>query len=225
MSSGISNRSRWLLRFIPNVLSSFDLLLLNQRSEHPARRDHSSPQNCRYAAPGMHRSPDPPQPRTSTIVVRGPVQGSAPPERTRGPVERSSYAPPGAEVSRVEDLVLPEIAGRRSLQSGREGDAFDLPPDERILQIVCQPVRRRRKQYGQRPSGVRVDLTPAIVIDKRHRLPRLSTGLEALVERTGVGRQHDAVHPHPGRQLLLKRRVHGNPGAGHLLPRTLLFGV
>src|SRR5215204_460483 len=118
MSSGISNRSRWLLRFIPNVPPVL-LPSLNQRSEHSARRDHSPPENGRYAAPGMHRSPDPPQPRTPAIVVRGPVQRSAPPEGTHGPVQRPARAPPSAEVLWVEDLKLSEISGRRFSKSGR----------------------------------------------------------------------------------------------------------
>src|SRR5919107_657206 len=183
MSSGISNRSRWLLRFIPNVLF---LPSLNQRSEHSARRNHSPPENGRYAAPGMHRSPDPPQPRTPAVVVERPVQRSAPPEGTRGPVQGPARAPPGAEVPRVEDLILSEKSRHRFLQSGRSGDAFDLPPDERVLQPVFPPVRRRREQDSQRPTVVGVDLTPTIVIEERHGFPRLIASLETLVQCKGV---------------------------------------
>src|SRR5215211_5989688 len=222
MSSGISNRSRWLLRFIPNVLF---LVSLNQRSEISARRDHSPPENGRYAASGMHRSPDPPQPRTSTIVVKRPVQRSALPERTHSPVQRPARAPPGAEVPWVEDLILSEISRHRFLQSGRSGDAFDLPPDEWVLQTVFLPVRRRREQNSQRPPVVGVDLTPTIVIEERHGFPRLFASLKARVKRKGVGRQHDAVHPDPGGQLFPKRRVHGQPGTRQSLLRTLSFGV
>src|SRR5215213_5298869 len=103
MSSGISNRSRWLARFNLNVLPDPGLYL--SRSEQPSRGDHSPPENSRYTAPGMDRRPDAPQPRTSTIVVAGPVQRPASPEGTRRPVERPACAPPGTEVRGVEDLV------------------------------------------------------------------------------------------------------------------------
>src|SRR5215210_4186756 len=213
MSSGISNRSRWLPRFIPNVLPVLDggLFLLNQRSEQPARGDHSSPENSRYSASRMHRSPDPPQPRTSTVVVAGPVQRPTPPEGTRRPVERSARAPPGTEVRGVEDLVLSKVLRSRTRQACSEGDALDLAPYERILQPVLPPVGWRREQYSQRPSVVRVDLARTIVVDEGHRLPRLLTGLEARVECAGVGRQHDAVRRDRGWQLFPECRVHGHP--------------
>src|SRR5215204_88218 len=194
MSSGISNRSRWLPRFILDVLRLLLASSLNQRSEHSARGDHSPPENGRYATPRMHRCPDPPQPRTPTIVVRGPVQRSAPPERTHGTVQRPASAPPAAEVCGVQDLVLAEIPGGRSRQSGRGGDALYLAPDERIIQTILSSVRWRREQHGERPSVIGIDLSPTIVVEKRHRILRLLSGLEALVERIWVGRQHDAVH-------------------------------
>src|SRR5215208_1242884 len=183
MSSGISNRSRWLPRFIPNILFVFDdgLSLLNQRSEQPACGDHSPTKHSRYASSRMHRRPDSPQPRTSTIIVPGPVQRPAPPEGTRRPVERSAHAPPGTEVRGVENLELPEVLRRRSLQAGSDGDALDLSPDERVLQPVLPPVRRRREQYSQRSSVVGIDFVRTVVVDEGHRLPRLLTCLEACV--------------------------------------------
>src|SRR5215212_11576502 len=221
MSSGISNRSRWLPRFIPNFLRLSRAFSLNQGSEHPARGDHGPPENGGYATPGMHGSPDPPQPRTSALIVTGPVQRSAPPEGTDGPVESPVLAPPTAEVRRVQEPVSTEVTGGRVRQPGRFGDAFDLPRHEGIFQPVLPPVRRRREQDGERAYGVRVDLTPTIVVDKGHGLPRLLTSFEASVKGTGIGRQYDAVRRNIGGQLPPECRVHGYPGAGK--PLLLVF--
>src|SRR5215203_1009438 len=214
MLSGISNKSRWLPRFIPNFLCLSRALSLNQRSEHPARGDHGPPENGGYAAPGMHRSPDPPQPRAPALVVSGPVQRPAPPEGTHGTVERPPLAAPAAEVRRVQETVPTEVTGGRARQPGRFGDAFDLPRHEGIFQPVLPPVRRGSEQDGERAYGVWVDLTPTIVVDEGHGLPRLLASFEASVQIAGVGRQNDAVRRNAGGQLPPERRVHGYSGAG-----------
>src|SRR5215203_1765669 len=154
MLSGISNKSRWLPRFIPNSLRLSRVLSLNQRSEHPARGDHGPPEHGGYAAPGMHRSPDPPQPRTTALVVSGSVQRPAPPEGTHGTVECPALAAPAAEVRRVQETVPTEVTGGRARQPGRFGDAFDLPRHEGIFQPLLHPVHRGREQNATTASAV-----------------------------------------------------------------------
>src|SRR5215203_4978848 len=95
---------------------------LEQVPEHPARGDHGPPENGGYAATGMYRGPDPPQPRAPALVVTGPVQGPTPPEGTHGPVEGPALASPAAEVRGVQEPVLPEVAGGGSGQPDGLGD-------------------------------------------------------------------------------------------------------
>src|SRR5215212_7015150 len=132
MSSGISNRSRWLPKFIPDILRVSQALSLIQRSDFPALGDQAPPENGGYAPAGMHRRPDPPQPWTFALVITGPVQRPASPEGTHGPVERPARASPAAEVRGIKEPVPAEVPGSRTRQPCRLGDAFDLPRDERI---------------------------------------------------------------------------------------------
>ena len=226
MSSGISNRSRWLPRFIPNVPPVLALSSLNQRSEHSARRDHGPPENGRYAAPGMHRSPDPPQPRTSydrctgaCATVRSSRRDArhrrAP--RPRSPRRRSTPGRGPRTPRNISSPVLEVLPQRETRSISRLTNGSSSP--------YSRPFAGAVSNTGQRPSVVGVDLTPTIVVEKRHRLPRLLPASRLVYSASGSEGSTTLCVPTPAGNSSSKRRVNGHPGARQPLLRALSFGV